>query len=397
MTITNSNDVYYDPYDVETGADPFPVFRRLRNETPLYHNERYDFYALSRHEDVERALARNDIYISGRGVVLEQIRANMPIPPGTVIFEDPPTHGIHRSLLARLFTPRKIAALEPQIRDFTVRTLDPLVGAGGFDFIRDLALQLPMRVIGMLLGIPEQDQASVRDSYLGGQIGRPQEFEEGLLDGAMFADYIDWRAAHPSDDLMTELMTAEFTDEHGVSRRLTRDEVLAYVNILAAAGNETTGRLIGWTGKTLADHPDQRRELAQDPSLIPNAIEEILRFDPPALQTCRYVATDVEVHGQTVPAGSVMMLILASANRDPRRYPDPDPETFDIHRSIGQHLTFALGAHYCLGAALARLEGRVALDEVLRRFPDWEVDEANAHLVSTSTFRGWSRLPVRTA
>ncbi|MBL7500289.1 cytochrome P450 [Frankia sp. CNm7] len=396
MTVTSTSDVYYDPYDVEAGADPFPVFRRLRDETPVYHNERYDFYALSRHTDVERALARHDTYISGRGVLLEQIRSDAPIPPGTVIFEDPPVHTIHRGLLARLFTPRKIAALEPQVRDYCVRVLDPLVGAGGFDFIKDLGLQLPMRVIGMLLGIPEQDQAEVRDRYGRHEMGKPVEFEDDFLAGAVFADYVDWRARNPSDDLMTELMTAEFTDERGVTRTLTRDELLAYINILAAAGNETTGRLIGWAGRTLADHPDQRRELVADPALVPNAIEEILRFQPPALQTCRYVAQDVEIHGRTVPAGSVMMLLLASANRDPRRYSAPDPDTFDIHRNVGQHLTFALGAHYCLGAALARLEGRVVLEEVLRRFPEWEVDETEARLVSTSTFRGWSRLPVRT-
>ena len=211
----------------------------------------------------------------------------------------------------------------------------------------------------------------------------------------MFADYIDWRAEHPSDDLMTELLQAEFEDETGKVRRLTREEILTYVNVIAGAGNETTGRLIGWTGKVLADHPDQRRQLVEDRSLIPNAIEEILRYEPPAPHVARYVARDVEVHGRTVPEGSVMLLLVGSANRDDRRYPDGD--RFDIHRQIDQHLTFGHGIHFCLGAALARLEGRVALDEVLKRFPEWEVDRGGAKLATTSTVRGWETLPVFTS
>jgi cytochrome P450 len=191
---------------------------------------------------------------------------------------------------------------------------------------------------------------------------------------------------------MTELINAEFEDETGTTRRLTREEILVYVNLLSAAGNETTNRLIGWTGKLLSDHPDQRRELAANPSRIPNAIEEILRFEPPAPHVARYVDRDVEIHGQTVPAGSAMLLLVGAANRDERRF--PDGERFDVQRQIGHHLTFVYGAHFCLGAALARLEGRVALEAVLERFPDWEVDTDNAKLASTSTVRGFETLPV---
>jgi cytochrome P450 len=193
---------------------------------------------------------------------------------------------------------------------------------------------------------------------------------------------------------MTELLQAEFEDETGTVRRLTRDELLTYISVITGAGNETTGRLIGWTGKVLADHPDQRRELVEDHSLIPNAIEEILRFETPAPHTGRYVAHDVELHGQTVPEGSIMMLIPASANHDDRRFSNAD--TFDIHRREGKSLTFGYGIHLCLGSALARLEGRVALDEVLKRFPTWEVDMDRATLVPTSTVRGWETLPVLT-
>jgi cytochrome P450 len=313
-----------------------------------------------------------------------------------LLFEDPPVHTVHRGLLSRVFTPRKVAALEPKIREFCVHSLDPLVGAGRFDFIADIGAQMPMRTIGMLLGIPEEDQESIRDSVdanLRTEAGKPMRRSD--ISGEMFAEYIDWRAEHPSNDLMTELLRAEFEDETGKVRRLTREEILTYVNVLAGAGNETTGRLIGWAGKVLADHPDQRRQLAEDHSLIPNAIEEILRYEPPAPHVGRYVASDVEVHGQTVPEGSVMLLLLGSANRDDRHHPDGD--RFDIHRRIDQHLTFSRGIHFCLGAALARLEGRVALEEVLKRFPEWEVDRAGARLATTSTVRGWETLPVFTS
>jgi cytochrome P450 len=191
---------------------------------------------------------------------------------------------------------------------------------------------------------------------------------------------------------MTDLLRAEFVDETGTTRTLTRAEVLTYVNVIAGAGNETTTRLIGWAGKVLADHPDQRRELVEDRSLLPNAIEELLRFEPPAPHIGRYVAADVELHGSTVPAGSAILLLVGGANRDPRRFDDPD--RFDIHRDVGQHLTFGYGIHYCLGAALARLEGRLALDEILTRFPEWEVDTERARLAPTSTVRGWETLPV---
>ena len=190
------------------------------------------------------------------------------------------------------------------------------------------------------------------------------------------------------------LLNATFEDETGTTRRLTRDEILLYVNMIAGAGNETTTRLIGWTGKLLAENPEQRSELVDDRSLIPHAIEELLRYEAPSPVQSRYVARDVEVHGQTVSEGSVMVLLNGSANRDERHFVDAD--RFDIHRNIGHHLSFGYGLHFCLGAALARLEGRVALDEVLKRFPEWEVDWDNAKMARTSTVRGWESLPVRT-
>jgi len=398
MTVKTSSDVYYDPYDVDINSDPYPVYRRLREEAPLYYNEPHDFYAVSRFADVEHSLLDPKTFISGRGGIIELIRANIQMPPGVLIFEDPPVHTMHRSLLSRVFSPRRVASLEPQIREFCARSLDPLVGAGEFDFIADLGSQMPMRVIGMLLGIPEQDQEAVRDrvdANLRTEAGQPMKVSEDFVGGDQFAEYIDWRADHPSDDIMTELLQAEFEDETGTVRRLTREEILTYISVVAGAGNETTTRVIGWTGKVLADHPDQRRELVEDRSLIPNAIEEILRFESPAPHMARWVTRDVELHGQTVPKDNIMLLLPGSANRDDRRF--EDGESFDIHRKIGQHLTFGFGIHFCLGAALGRLEGRIALDEVLNRFPEWEVDESRATLAPTSTVRGWETLPVFTS
>src|SRR5262245_27970966 len=198
VNVRDASDVYYDPYDVEINADPYPVFRRLREEAPLYYNEKHDFYAVSRFDDVERGLLDHKTYISGRGGILELIKANIPMPPGVLIFEDPPAHTVRRGLLSRVFTPRKMAALEPKIRDFCARSLDPLVGAGRFDFIADLGAQMPMRVIGMLLGIPEQDQEAVRehsDASLRTKAGEPMRYsEKGFASGGeIFADYIDWR------------------------------------------------------------------------------------------------------------------------------------------------------------------------------------------------------------
>ena len=398
MTVGSSSEVYYDPYDVAIHDDPYPTFRRLREEAPLYYNERYDFYALTRFHDVERGFVDYETYSSARGGVLEAIKADFHAPRGVFIMEDPPMHTAHRGVLSRVFTPRKMNALEPQIRQYCAEVLDPLVGGDRFDFVADLGAKMPMRVIGMLLGIPEEDQEAIRlraDTRLRREPGKPIRYaQRQFTDDEFFGEYIDWRSEHPSDDLMTELIEAEFEDETATVRRLTREEILTFVNVLASAGNETTNRLIGWTGKVLGDHPDQRRELVEKRALIPNAIEEILRFEPPSINGCRSVTRDIELYGQTVPAGSAVMLIRGAANRDHRAFP-PDGDVFDIHRAVGHHLTFGYGIHFCLGAALARLEGRVALDEVLNRFPDWDVDVAGAELDS-SVVRGWKALPVCT-
>lgn len=389
-TAPAESDLYYDPYNVDLNMNPYPVFARIREEAPLYYNEQHDFYALSRYDDVNKGVIDHETFISGRGALLEIIKSGMEIPPGTLIFEDPPIHNIHRNLLSRVFTPRKVLALEPQIREFTARCLDPLVGSDRFDFVNDLGEQMPMRVIGMLLGLPEDRQRQITDH---GEETLQGKTVDALATGEVFAEFIDWRAEHPSDDIMTDLLNAEFEDENGTVRKLRRDELLMYLTVIATAGSETTTRLIGWAGKTLADYPDQRRDLVENPALIPLAIEEILRWEPPALQMARYVTRDVEYYGQTVPEGSAMLMLVGAANRDHRRFA-PDGDVFDIHREQRSHMTFGAGTHFCMGNALARLEGRIALEEILKRFPAWEVDWANAVPSETAAVRGWAAMPT---
>jgi cytochrome P450 len=394
MAVTSTSDVYWDPYDLGIDADPYPVYQRLREEAPLYYNETHDFFAVSRADDLDRVLTDQETFISGRGAFLDFIRVDLPLPPGMFIFEDPPSHTVHRRILSRVFTPRRVAELEPQMRSFCARNLDRFVDAGRFDFVTDLAAQLPMQVISMLLGIPDSDQENIRDRSVGGmrtEPGQPMEITE-IGHPQMYADYIDWRAENPSDDLMTDLLRAEFEDETGTRRCLTREEILTYCSLLGSAGNETASRFIGWIGKVLGDHPDQRHELAENPMLIPTALEEVLRFEPPGHNFARYVTRDVEFHGTTVPEGSVMVILTAAANRDERRI--DDAERFNIHRPPSRNYTFGYGIHYCIGAALARLEGQIALEEVLKRFPDWEVDVSNARMMPASVVRGWETLPV---
>jgi cytochrome P450 len=396
------SEIYYDPYDFEIDADPHPVWRRMRDEAPLYRNDRYEFWALSRYEDVASGLTDWRSYSSARGTVLELIRNEAPIPPGTILFEDPPLHDAHRALLARLFTPRRIAEIEPQVRAYCARSLDPLIGGGRIDFIADLGAQMPMRVIGMLLGIPEEDQEELRDQIDAGlSLEEGERARRGASQGesgprfwtGRFSEYIEWRRKNPSDDLMTELLNARFVDDRGVERTLRDDELLGYIGLLAGAGNETTTRLIGWTGYLLDRFPDQRRLVTEDRSLVPNAVEEILRYEAPSPVQARHVTRDVELHGPRVPEGSTLLLLNGSANRDEREFDDPD--RLDVRRRNIRHLSFGLGIHFCLGASLARLEGCVALEEVLARWPEWEIDQQAAEMARTSTVRGWKKLPAR--
>ena len=361
MTPVKAIDLYYDPFDFDIDDDPYPVWKRMREEAPLYHNEKYNFYALSRYDDVARELPNWDTYRSGRGTTADILFNNIEIPPGILLFEDPPLHDLHRRLLSRVFTPRRMLAVENLVRGFCERALDPFVGAGGFDVIAHLGAMMPMQTIGYLLGIPEGDQANIRDTNgvslelaSGATPGEASSkvFEESIT---LFAEYIEWRAAHPSDDLMTELLEAEVEESDGTRRRLSRTEVLSYTAMIAGAGNETTARLIGFMAQLLSDHPDQRRELAADPSLIPGAIEETLRFEPPSPVQARYVAA----RGIALRAGGARGVVHAAAQWVCKSRRPPLLQSRRVrHPPRGQSFELRTGIAFLLGIGARPVGGK---------------------------------------
>jgi cytochrome P450 len=316
-----------------------------------------------------------------------------------MIFMDPPEHTAHRLLVSRAFTPRRVSALEPHIRELCEELLDGWDGSVPFDYVEDFGAQLPSLVITELLGVPLSDRTMVK-----GWIDETFHIEPGVgmindvsfgarikLHEYLLAQLLE-RQASPADDLLTALVQAEMVDEAGETRRLGAEGAAQFANLLISAGTETVARLLGWAAVVLDEHPDQRRQLADDPTLIPNAVEELLRFEAPSPVQGRFATREVTLHGTTIPAGSKVLLLTGSAGRDERRYPDAD--RFDIHRHFERHVSFGYGVHFCIGAALARLEGRVALEETLRRHPAWTVDRDAAVRLHTSTVRGWANVPV---
>jgi cytochrome P450 len=392
--------LYWDPFDTDIDAAPYDVWRRLRDEQPVYWNERHDFWALSRFADVEAAFKDPATFSSRRGTVLELMDTDLGTT-GPMIFMDPPEHTALRSLVSREFTPRRIGGLEDRVRQQCRQLLDPHVGAGGFDYIGDFGAQLPSLVISALLGVPDDEREEQRrnmDEILHVEPGvgmvnntsfNAQIRLYGYLDGL-----VERRMAAPTDDLVSALCQAEITDPSGAPRRLTREEAVSFSLLLFGAGTETVGRLLGNAAVVLARHPEQRAELVADPTLIPNAVEELLRYEAPSPANGRVTTRDVTLHGTTIPAGSKVLLINASATRDEREFPDPD--RFDIRRDIRRHLSFGYGIHFCVGAALARLEARIALEETLSRFPTWELDPARLVRQHTSTVRGYSQVGIIT-
>lgn len=391
-------DLYYDPYDYDIDVDPHPAWRRLRDEAPLYRNDRYDFWALSRFADVYNASLDWKTFSSARGTVLEMIDK---IPePRSMIFQDPPEHEALRKLVSRAFSPRRIADLESRVRELVIGYLDLQIGSGGFDYVENFGARLPAMVIGSMLGVPEEDQEQVRlwtDEVMHRDPGetdiseRMRAAQRNLF--GYFWNYIQARRSSRRDDMMTDLLEAEIVNDDGSRRRLTDPEVLTFIALLSGAGNETVARLLGWTGFVLARYPEERAKLVADPARIPNAVEELLRYEAPSPVQARTLTRDVELYGTTLRQGSRVLLITGSAGRDKREFDEPD--VFRVDRKMDRHLTFGYGIHFCLGASLARMEGRIALEETLRRFPEWNVDEAAAEMVHTSTVRGWARLPIR--
>lgn len=397
MTVTSS-DVRYDMYDREIYASPYGTYRRMRDEAPLYRNDEYDFWAVTRCDDVARVLSERETFSSAKGGVYQIASAGIEMPEGLFIFEDPPLHTIHRSLVSRLFTPRAVSHIEQRITDLFENAADALVGAEEFDFVKDFANMLPIQVIGLLFGLPDEDLGSLRDTFHHSQNEATAEKDREALGGiaeaaVWFTEYLDHRAANPSDDLMSQLLATEFEDQTGTRRLLHRDELLTFLVLITGAGSDTTVNAISWAGALLGDHPDERRRLVDDPGLIPNAVEEVLRYEAVSYHICRTTTTDVELHGQTVPADSVVVALPGSANRDERNHEHPDQ--FDVTRKPGQMFTFSFGPHFCLGASLARLETRVAVEAILRRFPDWTIDHERARLTTGIDTRGYDVLPVR--
>jgi cytochrome P450 len=399
-------DLVYDPYDATIDADPHPVWRRLRDEAPLYFNEQYDFYALSRFADVLAASLDWQTYSSARGTVLELIDTTPPADGegpgdrfGMMIFMDPPGHDELRRLVSRAFTPRRVSALERRTRELCARFLEPHVGGSGFDFVEDFAAKIPAMLIGALLGVPNDDQDQLR--IWGDLLMRyepygtsPEKADAISSLNEYMAAMIEDRERHPRDDMVSDLLAAEITRDNGTTRRLGFNEVMAFFSLLQLAGSETTARLLGWAAVLLARHPDERAKLQARADLIPNAVEELLRYEAPSPIQARFLTRDVELHGQTVPRYSKIAMLTGSAGRDEREFPDAD--RFDVERHFDRHVSFGYGIHFCLGASLARLEGRIVLEETLARFPEWSVDEARVELVRTSTVRGPVHVPITT-
>jgi cytochrome P450 len=391
--------IYYDPYSVEIDADPYPVWKRMRDEAPLYCNERFDFYALSRFEDVRAASLAPRTFVSGHGTVLEMI-TDEPSDFPILLWTDPPVHDSQRRLVSRAFTPRRVAELEPWIRQLCSSILDELVPEGSFDFLQDFAAQIPSRVISHLVGVDPEDQEAIRltideSFHLDPETGQNNPVSQAA--SARLREYLadlrDRRTAEPRADLMSALVSVEMDVGDGRGpQRLSPDHVVAFVNEITAAGTETVARMLGWAAVLLERNPEQRRLLVEDRSLLPGAVEETLRYEPPSAVQARWVAEEVELYGTTLPVGTRLLLLTGSAGHDERAYEDPD--RFDVTRPTDRHLSFGLGVHFCLGASLARLEGRVALDELLSRIPEWEIDYGRAVRLHTSTVRGYHHLPI---
>ena len=395
-------DLYWDPFSPELRDDPYPLWKRLRDEAPLYYNDRHDFWVLSRFHDIERAHKDVDTFSSSHGTTLESMSREPMTDTGLIIALDPPRHTMLRRLVSRAFTSRRVSMLEDRIRAVCADLLDPHMGGGSFDYVQDFSAILPPTIISFLLGVPEQDQEKLRhlvddvfaidESGIGMTGEVSQNAILGLFEylGDQFAD----RKVHPRHDMFTELLQAEITDETGHVRRLTEQELVSFGILLFAAGSETVARHLGWAASVLPDYPDQRAELANDFSLIPNAVDEILRLEAPSPVQARWVTKDVTLYGVTIPANSRAVLVTGSAGRDERKYANPD--VLDINRTVDLHLAFGYGVHFCLGAALARLESRIGLEETFKRWPEWQVNRDNAVLLYTSTVRGPLNLPIYT-
>jgi cytochrome P450 len=396
--MSTTTELDWDPFDTTIDSAPYGVWRRMRDEAPVYRNEAYNFYALSRFADVEMAHKDPEKFISGRGTVLELMNGVDLAATGSMIFMDPPEHTSLRSLVSRAFTPRRIGGLEDRIRRLCAELLDPHVGEDGFDYIKDFGAHLPSRVIAALLGVPDDEREEQRKNidevfHIEPGVGMINDVSLNAqirLHGYLMG-LVERRMAKPEDDMISALCQAEIIED-GATRRLTQEETVGFSNLLFSAGTETVGRLLGNAAVVLADNPGERAALVADPSLIANAVEELLRYEAPSPVQGRWTTREVTLHGVTIPADSIVLLLTGAAARDERVFAEPD--RFDVRREMQHHVSFGYGIHFCVGAALARMEGRVALEETLKRFPTWELDPDHVVRQHTSTVRGYSGVRI---
>ena len=389
--------VEYDPYSYELDVDPYPVYSHLMEHEPVYHNERLDFWALTRFDDCLEAFWNWEVFSSAKGTVLELM--DKPLPGPLIIFMDPPRQTRLRNLVSKVFTPRRIGALEPAIRKIAAGYLDPLAerrGQGGCDIVKEFTAKLPMDVISTLLGIPAADRDMVRgwsNDLLHRDPGNPMPTKRALVSmselDAYFSAALEERRRRPREDIMTLLTQAELSED-GQSHRLSDREIKAFFNLLATAGNETVTKLLASIYYWLAKNPDERRLLVEDPGLAPGAVEESLRYDPPSQYQGRVLTRDFEMQGRVIPKDARLLIINGASGRDPRKF--ADPQRFDVRREIDLHLGFGHGRHICLGASLARLESRIAVEEVLARIPSYEIPEGGIERMHSSNVRGFSGL-----
>ena len=388
----------FDPFSADFFDDPYETYRRLRDDTPVYHSKRYGFWALSRFEDVAAAHQDWRTFSSSHGVTLHDLcNPNFRTVP-SIIYLDPPEHERLRKLVSRAFTPRAIAELEPMIRAVVRARLDQVAGCDRFDAVGDFAAPFPVEVISKMLGVPTADQQAVRlrsDAVLHREPGNPGPtpagIEAAIAQHRYFASLAQEKRRHPSDDMISRLCAAEIPGEEG-PERLSDTEIASFAGLLGAAGSETVTKLIGNGMVLFHRNPGAWEQVVQDPTLLPGAVEEILRYWAPSQYQGRFTTAAVTLHGVTIPSGVPTLLLTGAANRDDREYEDPD--RFDIRREHRIALGFGYGIHSCLGAALARLESRVAFEEILERFPRFAVDESGLRRVHMTNVAGFSHVPV---
>ena len=386
------------PFSYDFHDDPYPTYRWLRDHAPVYRNEALNFWALSRWDDVLSAALEHDTYSSAKGTVLEmdaEMIAGFPI----ILFMDPPRQTRLRRLVSKAFTPARIGALEPFIRATAIELLEQMRAAGRADFIADFAARLPITAISAMIGVPAADRDMIRewtDESLSRDADSPQIPARATAASARLGQYYYQLAtekrAHPTDDMISLLAHAEFVDDAGEPQRLNDAELVGFCSLLSAAGNETVTKLLGNAVVLLARHPDQRRRLVEDPTRIPDAVEETLRYWPPSQYQGRTLTRDVTRHGVTMPRDGFVLLLTGAACRDERQFTDADD--FDIDRDVPLQLAFGHGAHKCLGAALARLESRVCLEELHQRIPEYAIDESACTRVHMSNVHGFASVPM---